>query len=242
MDGNFSIKEVKELSTVVADRLAEMIQSGVLKPRERLVQNDLAEQFGVSRVAVRDALHKLIQRELAVKVPRKGIIVRPVTCKMIQDIIAVRRILEIAAARAACANMTEEELDHLGSMIQEQESLTRKGDIAQLIKRDWEFHIYLYDRCENEVLKDIVADLWRRMRQAQGLVKADVEWGEGWLRHSAGFHRHLLDALRNRDCDTLEKFLTASLDHAETGLLQALQGSEFVDASCDEDSEADARE
>jgi DNA-binding GntR family transcriptional regulator len=237
VDGDFSIGEVKELSTVVADRLAEMIQSGVLKPRDRLVQNDLADQFGVSRVAVRDALHKLVQRKLAVKIPRKGIIVRPVSCKMIRDIIAVRRVLETIAAKAACSNMTDEELEHLDNMIQEQELLTRKGEVAQLIKKDWEFHIYIYDRCDNEVLKGIIADLWRRMRQAQGLAQADVEWGEEWVRDSADFHRQLLDVLRKRDAHRLEQLLTSSLDYAEKGLIQALQELRCVDVSSEVDSQ-----
>lgn len=233
MGEDFSIGEVKELSTVVADRLAEMIQSGVLKPRDRLVQNDLADQFGVSRVAIRDALHKLVQRKLAVKIPRKGIIVRPVSCKMIRDIIAVRRVLEIIAAKAACSNMTDEELEHLGKMIQEQESLTQRGEVAQLIKKDWEFHIYMYDHCDNEVLKDIIADLWLRMRQAQGLAQADVEWGEEWVRNSVAFHRQLVEALRKRDADRLGQLLTRSFDHAEERLIQALRELRCVDVNSD---------
>lgn len=235
MGEDFSIGEVKELSTVVADRLAEMIQSGVMKPRDRLVQNDLAEQFGVSRVAVRDALHKLVQRKLAIKIPRKGIIVRPVSCKMIRDIIAVRRVLEIMAAKAACSNMTDEELEHLNSMIREQELLMQRREVAQLIKKDWEFHIYIYDHCDNEVLRGIIADLWRRMRQAQGLAQADVEWGEEWVKHSAAFHRQLLEALRKRDAHRLEQLLTRSLDYVEEGLIQVLQILNCVDVNSDAD-------
>jgi DNA-binding GntR family transcriptional regulator len=238
---DFSIGEVKELSTVVADRLAEMIQSGILKPRDRLVQNDLAEQFGVSRVAVRDALHKLMQRKLAVKIPRKGIIVRPVSCKMIRDIIAVRRVLETTAAKLACSNMAQDDLEHLNGMIQEQESLTQKGEVAQLIKKDWEFHIYIYDRCDNQVLKDIIADLWCRMRQAQGLVQADVEWGTEWVKHSAAFHQQLLEALRKQDIIRLEQLLTSSLDSAEKGLIQAFQELRCVDVNFDRDSKANPK-
>jgi DNA-binding GntR family transcriptional regulator len=63
---------VKSLSTAISGQLAEMIHAGALKPGVHLVQTDLAERFGVSRVAVRDALAQLRQRGLAVNVPRKG--------------------------------------------------------------------------------------------------------------------------------------------------------------------------
>jgi DNA-binding GntR family transcriptional regulator len=78
--------KVKSLSTAIADRLAEMIHAGALKPGEHLVQTGLAERFGVSRVAVRDALAQLRQRGLAVNVPRKGTIVRPLSCKTVRDL------------------------------------------------------------------------------------------------------------------------------------------------------------
>jgi DNA-binding GntR family transcriptional regulator len=137
--------------------------------------------------------------------------------------------------------MTDEELEHLDEMIQEQESLTQRGEVAQLTKKDWEFHIYMYDHCDNEVLKDIIADLWRRMRQAQGLAQADVEWGEEWVRHSVAFHRQLLEALRKRDADQLERLLTTSLDSVEEGLIQALQELRCVDVNSDGDSRSNPR-
>lgn len=230
-DKHFSIGEVKELSTMIADRLAEMIQSGILKPRERLVQNELAKRFGASRVAVRDALHKLMQRRLAVKVPRKGIIVRPLSCKVIRDIIAVRRVLEILAAKEACSNMTDEDLEQLDNIIQEQEMLTEKEALTELAKKDWEFHMAVYAHCDNETLKEIIADLWSRMRQAQALAQVDVEWGERWVRHSASFHRRFLSALRERDANGVEQLLTKSFDNVEKELIQALEKVPWVDNS-----------
>ena len=74
-DFDLDLKVVKNLSDVIADRLGELIQTGSLRPGEHLVQTVLAEGFGVSRVAVRDALQELRRRGLAVNVPMKGTIV-----------------------------------------------------------------------------------------------------------------------------------------------------------------------
>ena len=98
---------------MIADRLEDMIHAGMLKPGEHLVQTELAERFGVSRVAVRDALQELIQRGLATRVPRKGTIVRPVSCKIVRDVFAVRRVVESLAATEACKNMSEADFDRI---------------------------------------------------------------------------------------------------------------------------------
>ena len=100
-DFELNLNEVKNLSAVIADRLAELIQTGSLQPDEHLVQTVLAEKFGVSRVAVRDALQELRHRGLAVNVPMKGTIVKPVSYKTIYDLFAVRKTVESLADREA---------------------------------------------------------------------------------------------------------------------------------------------
>ena len=120
-DFDLDLKVVKNLSDVIADRLGELIQTGSLRPGEHLVQTVLAEKFGVSRVAVRDALQELKRRGLAVNGPMKGTIVRPVSYKTIYDLFAVRRVIESLAIREACANMTKEGLNQIGTIINEQE-------------------------------------------------------------------------------------------------------------------------
>ena len=140
--------------------------------------------------------------------------------------------MEIFAAREACANITDEDLTHLGSIIHEQEVISEEGELAELIKKDWEFHKSLYDICDNEALKKVIHDLWSQMRQAQGLVQVNAKWGEKWVRQSAAFHGLLLEALRERDADKVEELLTAGFDFRQERLIEVLQELRWVDSNC----------
>ena len=215
--------DVRNLSTVIADRLAEMVQTGVLKPGEHLVQTDLAERFGVSRVAVRDALQQLRQRGLAVNVPRKGMVVRPVSPKTVRDLFAVRRAVEGLAARESCSNLPDEALRRLAQIIDEQVELAQIPDLARLIEKDWEFHRTIYDHCDNEPLKEIIAGLWSRTRQARSLAQAEVAWGQRWGGQSAARHRRILAALRDCDADRAEALIVETIALAEEELVQGLR-------------------
>ena len=223
MSDQVLLNDAKNLSTVIADRLAEMIHAGTLKPGQHLVQTELAERFGVSRVAVRDALGQLRHRGLAVNVPRKGTVVRSISCKMIRDLFAVRRVVEGLAAREACAAMSEEAWQSLEQIVDEQEAFARQEDMARLLEKDWMFHETLYAYCDNEPLREIIAGLWSRTRQARGVARMDVVWGRQWGLQSAARHRRILEALRARDAVAVERLIGDTIAAAGKELVARLQ-------------------
>ena len=235
-DLDLNLDGVKNLSTAIADRLAEMIHTGALKPGAHLVQTDLAERFGVSRVAVRDGLSQLRQRGLAVNVPRKGTIVRPVSPKTVRDLFAVRQVVEGLAAREACPHLTDEDLERLDRIIREQENLAQKPDPARLIDKDWEFHQAIYERCDNEPLKEIIAGLWSRTRQARGLAQVEVAWGQRWGRQSAARHRRILEGLQERDADKVERLIAETIALAAEELVQGLEEMGWGEENADGES------
>jgi len=219
----YGIVEVKKLSTSVADRLSEMIQTGILKPGEHLVQMELCRRFGISRIAVRDALQLLKQKGLAVDIPRKGIVVRTISVKTVRDIFTVRRVVEGQAIREACDRLTPQDLEHLDQIIKDQEDMAQKADMARLIEKDWEFHQFIYYHCDNEPLMDIIILLWSRTRQARGLAQSDVNWGKEWGKHSSLRHRRVLDALVERNAAKASRLMMESITMAEEGLVKGLR-------------------
>ena len=228
-DFALGLDEIKSVSTLVADRLADLIQRGVLKPGERLVQGDLAAQFGVSRVAIRDALYLLKQRGLAVDVPRKGTIVRPISCKTVRDLFAVRRAVEGLAGREACRTISDATLAQLERIIEEQEHLAQGDDLELALDKDWEWHQLIYQESNNEPLQEIIAVLWSRTRQARSLARGRVEWGKTWSLNSAARHRKILAALRQRDPDAVERAIAETISAAEEELVQGLQEAGWGD-------------
>jgi len=220
---DLELDEIKSISTLVADRLSDLIQRGALKPGEHLVQGELAEQFGVSRVAIRDALYVLKQRGLAIDVPRKGTIVRPISCKTVRDLFAVRRAVEGLAGREACRVISDETLDRLERIIEEQESLAQGDDLTPVLDKDWEWHQLIYMQCNNEPLQEAIAALWSRTKQARSLARDQVDWGKVWGTHSAARHREILAALRERNPDKVERLIAQTIAVAEEELVQGLR-------------------
>jgi DNA-binding GntR family transcriptional regulator len=230
-DASFALEldEIKNVSTLVSDRLSDAIQRGVLKPGEHLVQGDLAEQFGVSRVAIRDALYLLKQRGLAIDVPRKGTVVRSISCQTVRDLFAVRRAVEGLAGRDACRTISEETLDRLEQLINEQEVLAHGDDLSPVLDKDWEWHQLIYCQSDNEPLQEFIAVLWSRTKQARSLARGKLDWGKAWGLHSAARHREILQALRRRDPDEVERLIAHTIAAAEEELVQGLQDAGWGD-------------
>lgn len=220
---NFNPNDIKNVAEQIADRLGEMIQTGALKPGTHLVQTELAARFGVSRVAIRDALQHLRQRGLVIDVPRKGTLVRPVSIKTVRDLFTVRQVIEGLATRLACTHLTDDDFARLERIIAEQERLVQQSDLARLIETDWEFHQTIYARCDNAPLQEMIALLWSRTRQARGLAQSEVNWGREWGKHSAARHRRILAALRARDATQAEQLIVETIARAAEELVQGLR-------------------
>ena len=228
---NLSVRpdEIKTLSALVADRLSDLIQRGVLKPGEHLVQGDLATQFDVSRVAIRDALYLLKQRGLAIDVPRKGTVVRPVSCQTVRNLFAVRRAVEGLAGRNACLAITDGALQQLDRILCEQEALAQGEDYTSMLDKDWEWHQILYAQTTNEPLQEVIAMLWSRTKQARSLARGNLDWGKQWATRSAARHREILDALRRHDPDEVERQIAHTISAAEEELVVGLRQAGWGD-------------
>jgi DNA-binding GntR family transcriptional regulator len=103
----------KPLREIVLEALREAIVSGVLEPGERLMEIQLAEEMGVSRTPVREAIRKLELEGFVVMIPRKGAYVAGVSHKDVQDVFEIRRALEVLAAGLAAEKATDEEIEQM---------------------------------------------------------------------------------------------------------------------------------
>ncbi len=225
------LPSVKKLSTLITDNLAGQIQNGILRPGERLVQEDLAKKFSVSRVAVRDALMELRRRGLSVTIPRKGDIVRPVSCRTVRDLFEIRRINESHAVRIACGSIDPPGLARLRRIVEEQEDCILAEDVAAFIAKDWEFHKTIFAYCGNEPLRELIDGLWARTRQARSVARNDLSWGKNWGRASIRRHKDLLAALEKGDAEEAAAITGRIIDEAAEELAGEL-GAVGWDAGC----------
>jgi DNA-binding GntR family transcriptional regulator len=100
---------VLNLRSHIEQQVRKAILNGTFKPGERLVETAIAEQLGVSRAPVREALSALEREGIVVNVPRRGYSVIDFTDKDIDEVYSLRLLLEIGALRRAVYRFTEKE-------------------------------------------------------------------------------------------------------------------------------------
>ena len=188
--------EERRLVDRVYERIKEAIQDGRIKPGQRLVQDALARQLGISRSPVREAIVRLGQEGFIHLEPHRGAVVRPVTDREMDQIYQVRQLLEPFAAAEASAHATDEEIDRLVEVQREAEHQRDALNPGQVFWVNGEFHRVLVAPCRNEVLVGLLASLWER----QVTFRAFAMYAErrGALDHMLSEHQGILDAFRSR--------------------------------------------
>ncbi|MET1034251.1 MAG: GntR family transcriptional regulator [Arthrobacter sp.] len=112
----------------VADRIREAIVQGELVPRQRLVEADLADEYGSSRGNVRAALSELTVEGLIERIQNRGARVRAVSVDEAVEITEVRSALEALCARKAAERIGERDVDELRGLARRMEDAVLRGD------------------------------------------------------------------------------------------------------------------
>ncbi len=208
MEGWLPLKP-RTLVDMVIEALIAGVARGLILPGDRVVETDLAQRLGVSRVPVREALRVLESQGLVINEPYKGIRLMPVSQKRIDDLIETRVALETTAAlRAVRAGRNgEREVAILDRCIAELERARDANDAYGLAIADTAFHRALCRLGDNDVL----CGLWEGLaRQAtiffglSALVKPMTEIVEE--------HRVLADVFRAGDAEALTQALREHID------------------------------
>ena len=127
-------------SLELADLLRRAIINGEYKPRERLVEMELAQKYSVSRTPVREALKHLEALGLVKMERYKGAMVADISQKEIREMLYVRATLEGMAAGLACTNMKQSDLQQLASYQAAMEKAVSDGNVKQFSANNEQFH------------------------------------------------------------------------------------------------------
>lgn len=147
----------------VFNTLRERILKGSLKPGERLMEIHLADQLGVSRTPIREAIRMLELEGLVKMVPRKGAQVAKISREDLQDVLEVRKALDTLAVKLACERITENEIVKLKEAENEFERILKTGDTTQIAEADVAFHDVIQLASKNKRLKNMISNLAERI-------------------------------------------------------------------------------
>lgn len=177
------------------------ILNGIIKPGSFLNQAELAEQFRVSRMPIRDAINMLAKESLVRIMLHKGAKVVHFSPKDIKEIYAIRKILEGYAIREAMVHITAEVLVKLEEINRNITKHARKGDVDSMIKENEQFHRVLYELCENKRLLDMIENLWASYPKR-------IFWEiKGRAEQVVSQHKGILVAIRTQNAEKAEKLL-----------------------------------
>lgn len=204
----------------VAEEIRAAILSGQFKPGERLVEDRLAEEFGVSRNPVREAMRTLASEGLIEVTARRGAVVASLSPQEAEELLEVRATLEGANARLAARRRDPEVLEQLKSVLARGNAAIAAERLAELSDLNIAFHDHLARAGCNRVLVDLMKTL--RDRSGPLFQGVGIEFvRESWAEHASILraviagdpelasmlaYRHVLNAGSRRPPEQIEQF------------------------------------
>ncbi|QVN20461.1 GntR family transcriptional regulator [Burkholderia pyrrocinia] len=201
----------------VAASLREMIINGELHGGERLVERDLAERFGISRIPMREAIQRLEREGLLDIFRNRGAVVRMLGASDVQEIYDMRALLEGDAIYRSVKRLDDETLaraELVHRLLGESNVPRRQGELNR------EFHARLYSCCGNERQLKAIAELRsqvERYERLQATLLADTPSFQVE-------HEEILQACRERNARGARAMTVAHLDSARRIVLRLVEG------------------
>lgn len=177
----------------IKDILLERILSGQYKPGDRLVETQIAQEFGTSQAPVRESLRDLEALRFVESQPFKGTRVRAISLEELAEIYPVRAALEEVAAQAAAVKLD----GWLDDLQREYEAMCRaaeRGDLHEQVHHDVEFHRLIVTASGNHTLFEVWSSLRIEARTLITLVETHID-----LHQLAEMHHPILEAFAARD-------------------------------------------
>ena len=208
----------RPLGEMVYESLREAIVKQELKPGERLMETELADDMGVSRTPVREAIRKLELEGYVVMIPRKGAFVAGLSIKDINEVFEIRGALEALAAGLAASRATNEEIEEMERHLLEEASLWGTSDLLMTIEIDTKFHELIFKASRNNRLLAMVTDLREQVQRFRTTTLAVP----GRMKFALDEHRRVVEAIASRNVQQAQKASREHIESAENALLEVI--------------------
>jgi len=199
------------------EHLKTAILSGRFSPGERLTEEHLAKELGISRTPIREALHKLESEGLITPLASRGFVASQDSQEEVEELFEIRAVLEGYALRVIAGRIGDEALARLEESVAGAEGALRRNSLDEVFQWNTRFH---------DVLHEIIADKQRLYQQIVTMRqyvlryrKNTLEYPDGGSR-TVGGHRKILLALKLRDPDLCERVMREHIHQSKTDALE----------------------
>ncbi|SCZ79248.1 GntR family transcriptional regulator [Acidaminobacter hydrogenoformans] len=207
-------KENRSLTTIIFDRVRDDILSGKYVTGEKIVEAKLADELGVSRTPVREALKQLELDGLVENLPNRGVIVKGITDQDIGDIYTIRLAIEAIAAKWSVHRMEKAELDQLREIFELMEFYAAKQDVDKFFELNTIFHETIYHATKSRYLEHLLKDFQLFIKSTRN-ASLRVE---GRMDKALAEHRTILEAFISRDEERAVESITKHISNSRANV------------------------
>lgn len=211
--------EYRTKKETIYEMLKEEIYEGQYGFGEKLVISRIAKRFHSSEIPVREALSQLSTEGLVEFVPYVGAVVSPLSTKDIENIFDLRIVLEALATRLAAEHLIHEDFSVIQDLIDKSKVAYEKKEYSEFTKLNVDFHMTIYNRCDNELLIKNIRDLWRNTNRYPNLFDRNDEHN----RISIEEHEAIFEALLKNDSVLAENIMLKHKARASKEILRLTQ-------------------
>ncbi len=204
-------KDNRSLTSIIFDKIREDILLGKYSRGDKIVEAKLADELGVSRTPVREALKQLELDGLVDNIPNRGVIVKGISKQDIHDIFTLRIAIEGIAVRWAIERMDDEDLNKLKEIFELMEFFTFKKDVEKIAELNTQFHETIYNATKSRYLEHVLTDFQYFMKTTRYKSLSSP----GRLESALEEHRKVIDAFVDRDIEKAAEALLYHVNHSK---------------------------
>jgi DNA-binding GntR family transcriptional regulator len=197
----------------IVDSITTAIVERRLAPGTKLVEQQIADVFSVSRTVVRQALNQLSRDRLVTLEPARGAYVATPSVEEAMQVFEVRRMVEGGMIRQLAARITDAQVAQLEAHLQKERTAVARSDVSCRTHLLADFHVVLARMLGNEVLAELVADLLSRSQLISLMYQSSLS-----AEHSQSEHEEIVAALARRDARAAARLLEQHLASVERNL------------------------
>jgi DNA-binding GntR family transcriptional regulator len=209
----------RTMHEIAYETIRDAILSGRHAPGQRLVTEELAKELGVSRMPVREALHRLEVAGLIAITPHKGAVVNKHSEAEIAEIYHIRAVLDGLATRLAASKLTPADHTRLSVLLAEMEAAVKGQDLEKVLAVNRDFHTVIWRGASAPRLRELLENLYdtsQRFRNISVLLP-------GRLEQITQDHRRIARALVRGDVAAAERHAKEHHEGTARRLLRSIE-------------------
>ena len=219
-NGNNKLIESPNLRDRVYEILKKSILFQEILPGEKIDEEALAQQLGVSRTPIRETLCRLENEGIVRVIPRRGAFVVKHSREKITEILMVREALEGFAARLAVDHIDEQVIDQMKSLFKNYSESNIRDRTKEYTQADVEFHNLIINLSKNDLLSSIMKTLNDHIQ----MLRIQTVSHEGRLEQSLVEHLKIIQAMEQKDHASAEYLMREHIQKVRESALKNVEG------------------